>query len=119
MENTENQSKQRTGQQNRSLHLYCEWLSEELFLVGITQKNFLQVMNEVNNSPESIKSVFREYGRAKYGKKSTADLTTKEVMDIYDEFNRNLAKIGIYIPWPSEEEKNFEETYEKFSKRTT
>ena len=103
---------QRTSQQNKSLHLYCEMLYEELGLAGITQKKFLQAMDEVNNSPQSIKAVFREYGRVKYGKNSTADLTTKEMSDIYEEFNRNLAKIGIHVPWPSVEH-NFLDDYGK------
>lgn len=111
LENLEKQSKLRTTLQNRSLHLYCEMLYQELFFAGITQKKFLEVMDEVNNSPQSIKAVFREYGRAKYGKKSTADLTTKEMSDIYEEFNRNLVKIGIHIPWPSTEQNSFNETY--------
>jgi len=105
-------NKQRSGQQNKSLHLYCEMLYQELMLAGITQKRFLEAMDEISNSPQSIKAVFREYGRTKYGKISTADLTTKEMSDIYEEFNRNLAKIGIHIPWPSQEELNLYETYE-------
>ena len=115
MKQTTNHQKntdKRTGQQNRALHLYCEMLYQELFFAGITQKKFLEAMDEINNSPQSIKAVFREYGRVKYGKVSTADLTTKEISDIYEEFNLNLSKIGIHIPWPSEEETNLKETYE-------
>ena len=109
----QNTNKQRTGQQNKSLHLYCEMLYEELMLAGITQKKFLSAMDEINNSPQSIKAVFREYGKAKYNKLSTADLTTKEMSDIYDEFTRNLHKIGVYVPWPSAEEVSLYETYDK------
>ena len=78
------EKKTRTNQQNKALHLYCEMLYEELSFMGITQKKFLEAMGEVNNSPESIKAVFREYGKVKYGKISTAELTTKEVSDIYE-----------------------------------
>ena len=101
------EEKQRTELQNNSLHKYCELLSEALFEAGITQKKFLEAMNEIHNSPESIKAVFRQYGKEKYGKKSTAGLTTKEISDIYEEFNLNLSKIGIHIPWPSSEEQMF------------
>lgn len=105
----ENERK-RTTRQNNALHEYCKQLSETLNEAGITQRVFLQGL-EVNNSPESVKAVLRELGRAKYGKKSTADWTTKEAVDIYEEINRHTSKIGIYVPWPSEDEKNFLEEY--------
>lgn len=113
METTTIDNKQRSGQQNRALHLWCEMLSQELNFAGITQRLLLQYVNEVDNSAESIKAVFRALGKAKYLKDSTADLTTKECSDIYDEFNRNLAKLGIHVEWPSAEALNFQETYAK------
>lgn len=93
----------RTYKQNNALHLFCELLSEALNEAGIGQKVFLDGL-EVDNSPESVKSVIRALGKAKYGKKSTAQLTTKEMTDIYEEINRHSAKIGVHVPWPSEEE---------------
>lgn len=110
---TPQDEKKRTLSQNNALHLYCEMLYQKLSFAGITQKKFLSIMDEIDNSPKSIKAVFREYGKAKYGKTSTADLTTKEMSDIYEEFNRNLSKIGVYVAWPSEDNKNFNQTYEK------
>jgi hypothetical protein len=93
------------------LHKYCANLSETLNDAGITHRKFLEIMDEIDNTPETIKAVFRNYGKAKWGKKSTADLTTKEVREIFDEFTRNLSKIGIYVPFPSEENKSFFEEY--------
>jgi len=84
-------------------------LAQELTFAGISQRVLLQAVNEVDNSAESVKSVFRALGKAKYLKSSTSELTTKEMSDIYDEFNRNLAKIGIHVEWPSEEQLNFYE----------
>ena len=75
---------QRTDRQNKSLHLYCERLAEELNNAGITQKLVLQCV-ELDWSADSIKSLFRSLGRAKYGIKSTSELTTKQLTDIYDE----------------------------------
>jgi len=98
MENKLN--KQRTNAQNRSLHLYCSQLAEELNEAGITQRVFLQYL-EVDNSAESVKSVFRALGKAKYGKESTSKLTTKECTDIYDEINRNSSRLGIHVAWPN------------------
>jgi len=105
------EDKQRTDLQNKSLHKYCSLLSDKLIEGGITYKKFLEIMDEVDNSPETVKAVFREYGRIKYGKISTADLTTKEIQYIYEEFNRNTSKIGIHIAWPSRDNNNFLETY--------
>lgn len=101
----------RSDKQRKSIQKYCTNLSDKLNIAGITHRKFLTIMDEVDNTPESIKAVFREYGKEKWGKKSTADLTTKEVMEIYDEFTRNLSKIGIYEPFPSEENKSFYKTY--------
>jgi len=90
----------RTLNQNNALHLYCKMLSDELNEAGISQKVFLNGL-EVDNSPESVKAVFRALGMAKYGKDSTAKLTKKEMSDLYEEFNRHTSKIGISIPFPS------------------
>ena len=92
--------KQRSSAQNNSLHLYCQELSSVLNERGITQEVFVRGL-EVDNSPDSVKAVFRELGRVKYGKLSTADLTTKEMSSIYEEFNRHTSKLGIHLPWPS------------------
>lgn len=96
-------NKQRTINQNSALHLYCKVLAETLNEAGITQDVLVRGI-EVDNSPESVKAVFRALGKAKYGKESTADLTTKEMSDIYEEFNRHTSKIGIHLPWPSTEQ---------------
>ena len=95
--------KQRTSQQNKSLHLFCKLLAEELNDHGITQPLFLKDFS-IDNTPESVKGVFRDIGWQKFMANSTAKLTTKEITEIYDEINRQVSKFGIYIAWPSEEE---------------
>lgn len=102
----------RTQLQNKALHEWCQQLADTCNEIGITQAVLLQGL-EVNNSMESVKAVFRAMGKAKFGKASTAQLTTKEVMDIYEEFNRHTAKIGIHIPWPSSDRESFDNTYSK------
>lgn len=104
----ETHSKIRTDKQNRSLHKFCELLSETLNEAGISQRVLLEGL-EIDNSPESVKAVFRAMGKAKYGKDSTAKLTTKEVMDIYEEFNRHTSKIGIHVPFPSEDDRYYKQ----------
>ena len=103
---------QRTDRQNKSLHLYCEQLSQTLNDAGITQKMVLQAI-DIDWSADSIKSLFRSLGRAKYGIKSTSELTTKQLTDIYDELNRIVAKFGVHIPFPSEEEIANQQLYGK------
>jgi hypothetical protein len=60
---------------------------------------------------ETIKSLFRLIGGAKFRKYSTTELTAKELMDCYEEINRHLATKGIHIPFPSIENQSFNETY--------
>ncbi len=98
----------RTTKQNNALHLYCELLADELNMAGISQRVFLEGL-EVDNSADSVKAVFRALGKAKYLKDSTSKLTTKECTDIYEEINRQSSKVGIHIPWPSEEERRWSE----------
>jgi len=97
---------QRTDRQNKSLHLYCEQLSQTLNDAGITQKMVLQAI-DIDWSADSIKSLFRSLGRAKYGIKSTAELTTKQLTDIYDELNRIVSKFGVHVPFPSVDEQYY------------
>lgn len=110
MSNTTSEQKKRTTAQNNALHLYCEMLAESLNEAGISQSVFLQGL-EVDNSLESVKAVFRALGKAKYGKESTALLTTKECSNIYEEINRQSSKIGIHIPFPSQEDLFLKEIY--------
>ena len=99
----DNQEKIRTSQQQKSLEVYCKQLSSALVEAGISQRMFLEGL-EHDTSPEFIKAVFRAIGKSKYGKISTADLTTKECSDVYEELNRQSASKGVSIPWPSENE---------------
>ena len=99
----ETKERQRTIQQNRSLHLYCQQLSNKLNEAGISQRVLLEGL-EIDNSEESIKDIFRSLGRAKYQKSSTSMLTTIEIGDCYEELNRHIAHLGIHVPWPSQEE---------------
>jgi len=58
----------------------------------------------VDSTPELVKAVFREIGTVKFNKLSTADLTTKEVNECYDELTRLLASEDIFVSFPSYED---------------
>lgn len=94
--------KNRTFKQNNSLHRWFEEVSRECNSRGIDMKVLVEHLR-VDTSPESIKDIFRQIGFTKFGKKSTADLTTKELMDCFEEFNRLLGNNGLHIVFPSQE----------------
>lgn len=98
----------RTNLQNNSLHLWCRELAQTLNDAGISQRLFLENF-EIDNTEESIKIVFREIGKMKYGKDSTAKLNRSEIIAIYDEINRHVAVHGIHVPWPTIEEFRYDD----------
>lgn len=93
----------RTNKMNRSLHRYCSELATELQNAGVPLEVFVHLI-EADYTMEAVKEVFRAFARAKFHKSSTADLTTKEIQEVYEEMNRHVAQFGIHIAWPSIEE---------------
>lgn len=93
--------RKRTIQQNKSLHRWCEETARELNNSGISKSVFYSNI-EADYTPENIKELWRSFARAKYGKSSTTELTTKEFTEIYEEMNRLLSQFGIFMPFPSE-----------------
>lgn len=111
MEN-EIQQRKRTLQQNRSLHKYCTEVANELNGAGVTMKAFVKDI-QVDHTMESVKNVWRAIAREKFGKSSTANLSSKEITQIYEEVNRHLASFGLHISFPSEESRQLNQIYEK------
>lgn len=95
--------KKRTDSQNKSLHLYCTELANELQNTGVPLEVFVHHI-EADYTMEAVKEVFRAFARAKFHKSSTADLTTKEIQEVYEEMSRHVAQFGISMAWPSETE---------------
>lgn len=93
---------QRTNAQNRSLHKYCSELATELNNAGVSVAVFMENI-EADHTMESVKSLWRAFAKAKYGKQSTTELTKKEINDVYEEVNRHVAQFGIHISFPSNE----------------
>lgn len=92
----------RTLQQNRAEHKLFEEVAVELNNHGITMRALVENLH-VDHTKYSVKSVFRAIAKAKYGKTSTATLTTRETQECYEEFCRMLSEYGIFIAWPSTE----------------
>lgn len=98
----EKQQKQRTMKQNKALHKYCQELANELNACGVSMYVFSKDIS-VDHTMESVKSIWRAIAKAKFGKNSTADLTTIELQQVYEEVNRHISNFGIEMSWPSEE----------------
>lgn len=90
----------RTMRQNNSLHLWCEEVARELNDRGIDMRVLVKNL-QVTHTKDSVKGIWKAIGEAKYGKKSTTELTSKEIDEIYDEFNRLLSEFDINISFPS------------------
>lgn len=112
MEIEEKLQKQRTIQQNNAMHKYFQEVADELNQSGIEPAIFLENF-EISHTPESVKDIFRQIGNQKFGKDSTAKFNTNEINQILQEMDRQLAKFGLIINFPSWETKSIIESYEK------
>ena len=92
--------KQRTAQQNKAIHKYFSEVAMELNNAGIGMKEFIRDF-EIDVTPNAVKDIFRAIGKVKYGKESTADLTTTEIQGCWLELDRSNAFRGFSIPFPS------------------
>lgn len=96
------EEKQRTISQNNALHKYCTDVSEALNSSGISYKMLLDGL-EISNTMETTKNLFRLIAGVMYAKYSTSDLTTKELNNVFENFNEILARKGIHVHFPSQE----------------
>lgn len=99
--------KQRTSQQNKSLHLYYKLVSDALNERGWSVQKLLQVKSKVDidwNDKNFKEIVWREIQKAVLGKDSTTELKKQEDIDkVYDHINRFLSEepICVHVPFPS------------------
>jgi len=96
---------QRTSQQNKALWLFFQILSDSLNLAGLDMRVVLKPSVEISWTKQNIHNyLWVPIQQEKFGKKSTKDLTTKEVQEVYEEVNRFMSGFGLHIPFPSIEE---------------
>ena len=106
IEATYNTDKQRSTPQNSSLHVYCQLLADMLndsgqwLVIEINQKR-----SQVPWSMQSVKDyMWRPIQKAVTQKDSSARLSTKECMSVYETLNLHTAeRLGISVDWPSKE----------------
>lgn len=103
-----NSEKKRTNSQNRSIHLFCEWVAFELNNAGLTRKLKLPDIGVVDVlwSKETIKDgIWKPIQKVLLNKESSTELSCAEVTQVYEHFNLWLSEKGISVPFPNEEDK--------------
>src|SRR3990167_1824985 len=95
-----------TRRQQNSLYLWFQMLADELNSAGWDMRKALKPEIEIPWSKESIKNfLWRPVQEIYLSKKSTTELTTKDIDAIWEILNRHLGeKFEIHIPFPSEQE---------------
>lgn len=112
MEPTE---KQRSAAQNRSLHSALTEIAADLQQQGIERRNIVDALEgyEAPITMEFLKEVYKTICYTMYGKTSTTDLTTKQMVDSWEVFSKFMAEnYGVTYFWPSQDAKEFESFYD-------
>ncbi len=95
----------RTGRQNNALHKWCELAAECLDGAGIDMRELIRV--PIRPNKENFKSeIWHPVMKAiNPNLKSTAEMTTKETIEVYETLVRAFGeRKGITLPpWPSDE----------------
>lgn len=96
-----------TKQQNKAMHLWFSQLAEALNKDGYDMRVLIAEGIDIFWSQYTVKEhLWKPTQKAYLGKESTQKLTNKEINDIYDIINKTIGeRTGIYIPFPSIEEK--------------
>lgn len=95
--------KQRTQQQNKSIHVGCQNVADVLVENGLSLNTVIKNL-EIRPSMENIKDIFRSIAHEKYGVTSTAQLTTKQVNDTWEDLIKSVSEsTGIFIQFPAKE----------------
>ncbi|MDB5422567.1 MAG: hypothetical protein JWR59_2514 [Brevundimonas sp.] len=103
---TEQETKQRTGQQNKALHVLFELLANTLNEAGYDMKRTLKAEVDIPWNGNTVKEyLWRPVQKAQLLKESTKDLTTKEIDLVFNTLNRHLGEtLGVHTAFPSIED---------------
>lgn len=107
--------KQRTLQQNKALHLFCDQWAKELNDHGLDVKVTLEGAWDVPWSADLVKEmIFKPLLKAALGKDSTTEMNTTDPTLICDIINRRIGeKFGLSVPWPDRHWKLLEDNPDK------
>lgn len=96
--------KQRTIQQNKSIHKGCQNIADVLIDNGISLNKVIKNL-EIRPSMDSVKDIFRSIAESKYGVKSTTELKSNQVTEVWEDLIKAVSEsTGVFIPFPSKEE---------------
>lgn len=103
---------QRTLTQNKALHKFYQLLADELNDAGLDQRKVLKPSVDIPWTRQAVKEqIWRPVQEAQLGKRSTTELTTTEIDQVFDTITRHLGeKFGISIQFPSIQELMLKET---------
>lgn len=105
----------RSGQQNKSIHLWLAWIADELNRNGHTMQNVLERIKRAEIRPTMIalkEVVWKPYQTAAFGKESSTQLTKNEVTETYEGLNKFFGQeFEIHIPFPDDSEISREMDY--------
>ena len=91
---------ERSLNQNRALHAYCEDIAREATNAGIEVQAFVK-NTRASITPALVKEIWRAFAKVKFGKEHTSELTTKEFTEVYEEVNKHISQWGLEISFPS------------------
>jgi hypothetical protein len=114
---SEYKDEQRTLQQNKAMYKFFEMVSDEAKSSGITFSEFIKMRPRLDMhwTPTRVKELWKEIQFLLYRTESTADLTKKQIDEVYDVFNKATSEImGFSIPFPSQEELSMQELADEF-----
>lgn len=100
-------STQRTKKQNKSLHLFCKKLSDELNGKGMYMQLVLKPDYELRWDMKSVKeNLYKPIAKALYGVESTTELDTAQVSEVHKQLMLMLVEKFPevdYVDFPSQE----------------
>lgn len=96
----------RTNRQNAALHVLFRLMADKLNENGLDMKRTLKPEVDIPWGPVAVKEfLWRPIQEIQLGKRSTTELTTKEIDVVFETINRHIGeKFGIHIPFPSIED---------------
>jgi ssDNA-specific exonuclease RecJ len=104
MNNKAKAEKPRTNKQNNSLHKYCRLMSNAMNSAEITQTLLFDSFKDMPTTEHSVKQAFQRVALSLYDTSETHTLTTKQMMDVYETFDKHIAKfLHVTVDWPSDE----------------
>lgn len=106
-------TKQRTGQQNKALHLFFQLVADELIKNGVTMRSVFEKTSnfDIPPSKENVREVWIHFQKALYGTERTRDLKKQGEIDrVHEVMMKNLGEMFHidYIGFPVDEQKQAE-----------